>query len=196
MDEPDELVDVDELLDFSDIDTRIKEHKHKSIPVLPKGHTITALDIGRRNVYGRASDGYDTAPSPAKGQAFAGRKGRGSANDPDAKLAVLSLREFKHQAGHYARRRTLQRDLARERRDNPAFAPAEAAILDADTSATDRDELLAALQARAKAAPELCRFYSTPRRAKARFNAFNAEWKVMERHIKLQGTGAPQYSTP
>jgi RNase H-fold protein (predicted Holliday junction resolvase) len=185
VDEPDDLGDVDEALDFSAIDTRVEERKHKAFPEFPEGAIFTALDIGVANIYARATDGYEDAPSPAKGEPFAGRKGRGSADDPGAKLAVLSVRTFNHESGHYARRRTLERDLARKRRDNPDFVAAEAAFRDANTAAPDRDEHLAALQARGKAASELCRFYSTPRRAKARFDASNAERKTMERHVKL-----------
>ena len=185
VDEPDEVGDVDAAVDFSDIDTHIKAHKHKPFPQFPEGAIFTALDIGVASIYARATDGYEDAPSPAKGEPFAGRKGRGSASDPGAKLAVLTTKTFKHETGHYARRRTLERDLARERRDNPDFVAAEAAFRDANTAASDRDEHLAALQARGKAASELCRFYSTSRRAKARFDAFNAERKNMERHVKL-----------
>ena len=112
-------------------------------------------------------------------------RGAGRPTPKGALLSVLSTRSFNQQTGHYQRCRNLERDLAKERLDNPAFAAAEKVFREADTSATDPATLLAALQARGKAAPELQRFYQTPQRDKARFDAFNAERSVMERHAKL-----------
>jgi hypothetical protein len=179
-----EAEEAEENLDFSgSIDATIEAHRHKSFPLLPRGAKVTALDPGNAYVYASATDGYQQAANPAAGEPFAGRKGRGPPGA--ALLSVLSTRSFNQQTGQYQRRRTLERALAKERLDNPAFAAAEKVFRETDTSATDPATLLAALQARGKAAPELQRFYQTPQRDKARFDAFNAERSVMERHAKL-----------
>lgn len=130
--------------------------------MLPEGAIITALDPGNSNVYARATDGHDIAPSPAAGKPYAGRKGRGAATDPNAKLAVLSTKQFYHEAGRYKRRRRLELDLARERRDNPEFVAAEAlavAAAAAEKAATTHAEFVTATQMRGKAASQLSRFY-------------------------------------
>ena len=176
--------DEEEELDVRDIDTVLKEREDAPLPVLRPGATITAVDPGVRNIIAFAMDGWEKEPSPAKGEPFAGAKGRGAPGS-GAKLGVLSVKMFNHESGLYNRRRKLERDKARARKTNPAFAASETALRDINTAVTDRDTLLAALQARGKAAKEQLRFYSTPQRAAARFDAFNAERKVMERYVKM-----------
>ena len=94
-------------------------------------------------------------------------------------------RQFRHETRVKQRAQRMERELRRHRAARPDFVAAEASVLVHDVNSQDSEERLRALQARAAAHPTLYKFYGSPQRARARFDAIIAKRVVLVRLVKI-----------
>ena len=181
-----DLDDEDELQEAADAGVDLKPLPSLAVQNLPAGAQPVGIDLGNDNILTAATLEALLMAQPPKvpKTEWCNRKrayGRGpllegkQKNHKLAPVVVVSKGEWDHNTGLSTRKRTLQKQLRRERENNPAFVAGEAALKAADLTKDSPIELSNQLHAREHAAWIVKQLFDIPSRALSRLHATLAE---------------------